>query len=113
MTIVPENGIALINTSSLPLTEDVDAALGGDIPMASDFGYRGLAFPRWIGVHPDTPEEVKARIADLFEAAATDPEIQAAFEAAGEPIIFLDRAAAEADYADMVETMRNAITLLE
>jgi tripartite-type tricarboxylate transporter receptor subunit TctC len=113
MTIVPENGIALINTSSLPLTPDVDEALGGDVPMARDFGYRGLAFPRWVGMHPDTPEEIKARFAEMFESAATDPDIQAAFEAAGEPIIFLNREEAEADYADMVEAMRNAITLLE
>ena len=113
MTIVPENGIALINTSSLPLTPDVDEALGGDIPMARDFGYRGLAFPRWVGMHPDTPEEIKARFAAMFESAATDPDIQAAFEAAGEPIIFLNREEAEADYSDMVEAMRNAITLLE
>ena len=113
MTIVPENGIALMNTSSLPLTPDVDEALGGDIPMARDMGYRGLAFPRWVGMHPDTPEEVKARFAEMFESAATDPDIQAVFEAAGEPIIFLNREDAVADYADMVEAMRNAITLLE
>jgi tripartite-type tricarboxylate transporter receptor subunit TctC len=113
MTIVPENGIALINTSSIPLTEDVDAALGGDIPMARDFGYRGIAFPRWVGMHPDTPEEIMARFAEIFEAAATDPEIQAIFEEAGEPIIFLNREEAAADYADMVEAMRNAVTLLD
>ncbi len=112
LTIVPENGIALMNTSSIALPDDVNEALGNP-PMATDLGFSGLAFPRWVGMHPDTPEDVMARFAEMFEAAATDPEVQAAFEAAGEPIIFLDRAAAAADYEAMVRTMRNAIGLLQ
>ena len=112
LTIVPENGIALINTSSIALPDDVNEALGNP-PMARDLGFTGLAFPRWVGMHPDTPEERMAAFAAMFEAAATDPEVQAAFEAAGEPIIFLDRAAAAADYEAMVRTMRNAIGLLQ
>lgn len=112
LTIVPENGIALMNTSSIALPDDVNEALGNP-PMVTDLGYSGLAFPRWVGMHPDTPEEIKARFAEMFEAAATDPEVQAVFEAAGEPIIFLDREAAAADYEAMVNTMRNAIGLLQ
>ena len=112
LTIVPANGIALINTSSIALPDDVNEALGNP-PMARDLGFTGLAFPRWVGMHPDTPEERMAAFAAMFEAAATDPEVQAAFEAAGEPIIFLDRAAAAADYEAMVNTMRNAIELLQ
>ncbi len=112
LTIVPENGIALINTSSIALPEDVDDALGNP-PMARDFGFTGLAFPRWVGMHPDTPEERMAAFAAMFEAAATDPEVTAAFAAGGEPIIFLNREEAAADYEAMVNTMRNAIGLLQ
>lgn len=112
MTIVPENGLALINTSSIALPEAVNAALGNP-PMASDLGFSGLAFPRWVGMHPDTPEPILARFAEMFEAAATDPAVQAEFEAAGEPIIFLDREAAAADYQSMIGTMRNALPLLQ
>jgi len=112
LTIVPENGIALINTSSIALPADISEALGNP-PMATDLGFTGLAFPRWVGMHPDTPEELMAAFAGMFAAAATDPEIEAAFAAAGEPIIFLDREAAAADYEAMVNTMRNAIGLLQ
>lgn len=112
MTIVPENGFALLNTSSIALPTDVNQALGNP-PMASDLNYSGLAFPRWVGMHPSTPEAVKARFAEMFETAATDPEVQAAFLAAGEPIIFLNREQAAADYEAMVNTMRNAIPLLQ
>ena len=112
LTIVPENGIALINTSSIALPADIDEALGNP-PMARDLGFTGLAFPRWVGMHPDTPEDVMAAFAEMFAAAATDPEIEAAFAAAGEPIIFLGREEAATDYEAMVNTMRNAIGLLQ
>ncbi len=112
LTIVPENGIALMNTSSIALPDDVNEALGNP-PMATDLGFSGLAFPRWVGMHPDTPEEIMATFAEMFEAAATDPDVQAVFEDAGEPIIFLNREDAAADYEAMVETMRNALGLLQ
>ncbi len=112
LTIVPENGIALMNTSSLALPDDVNEALGNP-PMATDLGFSGLAFPRWVGMHPDTPEDIKATFAEMFEAAATDPEVQAVFADAGEPIIFLNREEAAADYEAMVETMRNTLGLLQ
>ena len=112
LTIVPENGIALVNTSSIALPDDVNEALGNP-PMARDFGFTGLAFPRWVGMHPDTPEEIMATFAEMFETAATDPEVQEAFAAGGEPIIFLNREDAAADYEAMVNTMRNAIGLLQ
>ena len=112
LTIVPENGIALINTSSIALPEAVAEELGNP-PMATELGFTGLAFPRWVGMHPDTPEDRMAAFAEMFAAAATDPDVVAAFEAAGEPIIFLGREEAVADYEAMVETMRNAIPLLQ
>lgn len=112
LTIVPENGIALMNTSSLALPDEVNEALGNP-PMATDLGFSGLAFPRWVGMHPDTPEEMMATFAEMFEAAATDPDVQAVFEEAGEPIIFLNREEAAADYEAMVETMRNTLGLLQ
>ena len=112
LTIVPENGIALMNTSSIPLPDSVNEALGNP-PMITELGYSGLAFPRWVGMHPDTPEDIKASFAEMFAAAANDPEVEAIFEAAGEPIIFLDRESAAADYEAMVATMRNAIGLLQ
>ena len=112
LTMVPENGIALINTSSIALPDDIDEALGNP-PMARDLGFTGLAFPRWVGMHPDTPEDRMAAFAEMFEAAATDPDVAEAFQAAGEPIIFLNREDAAADYESMVETMRNALPLLQ
>lgn len=112
-TIVPDRGIAIMNTSQLPLAPAADAAMGGSIPMAADFGFTGMAFPRWIGVHPQTPESVKARLDSMLGSLMQSEAVAQAFEGVGEEVIYLDRADASADYARLVEQMRNALRLLD
>lgn len=113
MKIAPEKGNVVFNGSSRPLLPDVVEALGGDVTNAGDLGFDGMAFPRWVGVHPDTPEEIQAQIADRLAEVAADPELQAAFRAAGSPIDFIDRAEASADYLKLIERMRVALPLLD
>ena len=112
-TIVPENGIALLNTSSLPLAPEMDEALGGNIPMSRDLGYTGMASPRWVGVHPDTPEDIQAEVAELVRQLANDPDVQEAWAAAGEPIQYMSMEEARADYEALIPALRSAVTLLE
>jgi len=112
-TIVPENGMALLNTSSIPLPPEMDAALGGNIPMSRDLGYNGMASPRWVGVHPDTPEDVQRDVAELVRKLAMDPGVQEAWAAAGEPIVYMGMDEAKADYAALIDALRNAVTLLD
>ncbi|EWH01780.1 Bug family tripartite tricarboxylate transporter substrate binding protein [Halomonas sp. BC04] len=42
--IVPEHAAVVMNTSDIPLPEDVDEQLGGDIAEAADFGYDACVF---------------------------------------------------------------------
>ncbi|MFV0491159.1 MAG: tripartite tricarboxylate transporter substrate binding protein [Pseudorhodobacter sp.] len=111
--IVPENGRVVVNSSGRSLLPDIEEALGGDILSAPDLDANGIAFPRWVGVHPDTPEEVQARIAELVKEVANDEAVREAFAAAGSPIDYSDRAEASADFPKMVEQMRSAAALLE
>lgn len=113
MTIVPEKGVALMNTSSIPLQPEVDEALGGNILMPRDLGYKGIAFPRWVGVHPDTPEDIQIKIAELIHEVAMDPTVQTAFAAAGSPIAYTSREDALKDFPELVELMRKAAGLLQ
>jgi len=112
-TIVPENGIALLNTSSLALAPEMDEALGGNVLMSRDLGYTGMASPRWVGVHPDTPEDIQAEVAELVRQLANDPDVQEAWVAAGEPIQYMSMEDARADYEALIPALRNAVTLLE
>ncbi|WP_116083604.1 tripartite tricarboxylate transporter substrate binding protein [Tropicimonas sp. IMCC34011] len=113
MTIVPENGRVIVNSSSRNLQPEIEEALGGDVLMAEDLGFDGIAFPRWVGVHPDTPEDVQARISELVEEVASDPTVKEAFAKAGSPIDYVSREEAAKDYSSLVERMRSASELLE
>lgn len=112
-TIVPENGIALLNTSSLELAPEIEAALGGDVLNSRDLGYTGMASPRWVGVHPDTPEDIQRQVAEMVRILAMDPDVQQAWADAGEPILYMGMDEARADYEALIPALRNAVTLLD
>ncbi|MCE9661883.1 tripartite tricarboxylate transporter substrate binding protein [Halomonas sp. M5N1S17] len=112
--IVPENGTVVMNTSDIALPEDVEEQLGGNVPIAADFGYDGMRFPRPIGFHPDTPDEIVAEFSRRLETLLTEDEsVPAMLDRMGEEVIFLGFPEANEDYARLVERMRNAIELLE
>lgn len=112
-TIVPENGIALLNTSSLELGADIEAALGGDVLNSADLGYTGIASPRWVGVHPDTPEDIQREVAELVRTLAMDPVVQQAWIDAGEPIQYMGMDEARTDFKALIPALREAVKLLD
>src|SRR6056297_324619 len=113
VTIVPENGMALLNTSSLALSPEIEESLGGDVLNSADLGYTGMASPRWVGVHPDTPADIQLEVAELVRTLAMDPAVQEAWDAAGEPIQYMGMDEARADYEALIPALRNAVTLLD
>ena len=58
-------------------------ALIPDVKLASDYGYKNVDFSKffWVGVHPDTPDEIVDVLADALAKAAQDPELLAYLEA--------------------------------
>ena len=47
-----------------------------DVKLASEYGYKNVDFSKffWVGVNPDTPDEVVDVLADAMAKAAQDPE---------------------------------------
>ena len=112
--IVPEHATVVMNTSDIPLPDDVDELLGGDIPEAADFGYDGMRFPRPIGFHPDTPDPIVAEFSRRLEPLLTEDEsVPAMLDRMGEEVIFMGFPEANEDYARLVDRMRSALELLE
>lgn len=112
--LAPENGTVVLNTSDIALPEDVEQQLGGNIPEAADFGYEGMRFPRPIGFHPDTPDEIVAEFSRRLESLLTEDEsVPAMLDRMGEEVIFTGFPEANEDFALMVERMRNAVELLD
>ena len=50
-----------------------------DAKLASEFGYKNVDFSKffWVGVNPDTPDEIVDILADALAKAAQDPEFLA------------------------------------
>ena len=104
--LIPEEAVAVVNTSGLALTPK---AYEG-VPSAKDLGYEGLSFPRWIGVHPDTPDEIADFISEKMGSLLEDPVVVGLMvKKLGEEIIFIPRAEAVAEYKKMVAAMEGLL----
>ncbi len=108
-TIVPEEAVAVVNTSNIPIKKKGFET----IPTAKDLGYRGMAFPRWIGVHPNTPDELVQTISDKVGKMLEDKSVSNLIKKIGEEIIFVPYPEVQQEYKDMVEGMKRAIKLLQ
>lgn len=106
-TIVPEEAVAVVNTSEIPV-KGLE-----EVPNAKDLGYEGMAFPRWVGVHPDTPDERAEFISEKIGEILQDKSVVKLIKKMKEEIIYLPRAEAQEAYRKMVEGMERAVKLLE
>ena len=102
-------GVATFGNTNLP--EDVRARVG-DIPWVGDYGAQGMSVPRFVGVHPDTPEEVVAALSDLLGTMLTDELLVADVLSTGESLTYYPTERAGAEYADFVDATRRFLPLL-
>jgi len=107
--IVPEEAVAVVNSSEIPIKEKGFE----NLPSAKDLGYDGMAFPRWIGVHPDTPDALVETISGKMDALLKHKSVKKLISKMGEEIIFVPHADAQKAYKKMVEGMKRTIKILE
>ncbi len=110
-SIIPGSAIAVVNTSDVTLSKKVKAFEG--VPNAEDLGYKGLFFPRWIGVHPDTPDDIVDIMAERIGKVVKDKNVVKLAKKVGEELTFFPRAKAETAYKEMIEAMKKAVKLLK
>ena len=101
-TLVPKDAVVVANTGSLPEIKDA--------PTAKDLGYDGMIFPRWVGVHPKTPDAVVADISKRLGALLNDKSVKRLISRIGETIAFLPHDKAAADYAKMVDGLEDLLS---
>lgn len=109
--LIPQNAMAVVNTSDIPISEKIKEFKG--VPSARDLGYEGMSFARWVGVHPDTPDEIAEFISEKMGSLLKDKVVTGLMKKVGEEIIYLPRAKAQADYKKAVQALKKAITLLK
>ncbi len=105
--MIPERAVAVL--TSAKVTHEAFKS----VPTAKDLGFEGLTLPRWIGVHPDTPDEIADFISEKLGSLLKDPMVVKRVMDRGEEIIFLSRAEAQKAYDKMIEAMRKASRALK
>jgi tripartite-type tricarboxylate transporter receptor subunit TctC len=108
-TIVPDEAVAVVNTSEIPIKKKGFE----DLPNAKDLGYDGMAFPRWVGVHPDTSDPTVWTISEKMDNLLKHKSVTRLIKKMGEEIIFVPHAEAQQAYKKMVEGMKRTIKILE
>ncbi len=81
----------------------------GDVPWIGALGAVGVGVPRWVGVHPDTPDEVVERISDGVGKVLADKSVVKLMTKLGEEIHYLPRDAAAAAYDELLGRMKGLL----
>ncbi len=104
----------LLNASDQQLGDSVKDSLGGPLPpVASELGFSASANPRWVGMHPDTPDETVAKFSEMLGALLADEQVIAQISATGEEPGFAPADIAQERYGNLVTLIDNSITLLD
>ncbi len=102
--LVPEKAVVVLNTGDTPMGKKSLAALGKP-PSAKDVGLKGLSFPRWVGVHPDTPDDIARDISKRLEKTLKDKAVKRLFGKINEEIDWVGMDEAQARYRRLLETL--------
>lgn len=112
LSFVPNQATALLNATQRPLPEDVNAQLGNP-PHAVEFGYDAMNFPRWIGVHPETPDDVVAELSSRIGAMLSHESLIQMMRRLGEEIIFVPHDQAQIQYNALLNGVESVIDTIK
>lgn len=100
--MIPERAVAVL--TSARVTHEAFK----NIRTAKDLGFEGLTLARWVGVHPDTRDEIANFISEKLGSLLKDPMVVKRVMDSGEEINFVPRAEAKTAYEKMLVAMRKA-----
>lgn len=109
--LIPDRAVGVVNTSEVPMPKKLKEFKG--LPSAKDLGYEGMAMPRYISIHPETPDEIVDFISGKIGELLKEKAIKSLLKKMGEEIWFVPRAEAQKDYNRMVEKIKKAVKLLK
>ena len=107
--LIPKEAVAVVNSSDIPITKKGFE----NLPSAESLGYDGMSFPRWLGVHPDTPEDIVKTISERVGKLLKDDSVKGLIKKIGEEIIYVPYPEVTKKYRNMVEGMKRAVKLLQ
>ncbi len=107
LSLYPDQVSTLLNATKMPLPEDIDEQLGHP-PHAVNLGYAAINFPRWIGVHPETPDDIVAELSQKIGDMLAQRSLKTLMGRLGEEIIFTPQNEAQAQYTELLKGVRTA-----
>lgn len=106
--LYPDQVVTLLNATKMPLPQDIGEQLGHP-PNAVDLGYPAINFPRWIGVHPDTPDDIVVELSQKIGDMLAQRSLETLMGRLGEEIIFTPHSQAKVQYAELLDGVRAAV----
>lgn len=91
----------IANLADVDISEKQRETLG-DVFWVGSAGLEGLGTPRFLGVHPDTPDDLVDEVDQRFAALLADADINGQIEAQAEEIVHYPAAKASTHYVDFV-----------
>ena len=112
LSLYPDQATTLLNATKMPLPKDIGQQLGNP-PHAVELGYQAINFPRWIGVHPDTPDDLVTELSENIGAMLAQKSLRTLMGRLGEEIIFVPKEAAQQQYSELLEGVGAAIDVIK
>jgi tripartite-type tricarboxylate transporter receptor subunit TctC len=110
---VGDKGVPLLNIGPRKDGKAFLKGYGKEVPWAGDIGLTGLVQPRWLAVHPDTPEDVVTKLSAAFKATLADKGVGRLISKIGEEVHYTDTAEARKTYLGLIDTIKENESLLK
>jgi putative tricarboxylic transport membrane protein len=102
--------VAVVNASSLDYPKKAKKALG-DVPNAKKLGLKPFDPPRFIAMHPDTPDDQVAVMSEKFGKLLKSKPVTRLIGKLGEDIIYRPYKDAEAAYREVLADSKKYLPL--
>ena len=100
----------VVNASSLEYNKKAKAAMG-DVPNATSLGLTPFDPPRFVAMHPDTPDEQVIAMGKKMGELLNTKSVKKLIGKLGEDIIYKDSAASEAAYKEVLAEAKKYLPL--
>ncbi len=111
--LIPKRAVPVINGSGLKIGKKFRKKKFKNVVEATEIGFTGLKFPRWVGVHPKTSEDKVEFIEKKVLALLKTKAVKRLIKKVGEEIMWLPRKTAQHAYNNIIPKLRKASKFLK
>ncbi len=107
-----DKSVSLVNATDLDYPENATGVLG-NVPNAKKLGLKPFNPPRFIAVHPDTPDEQVAILSEKFGEMLKSKPVDRLIGKLGEVIIFVPHDEAKDAYQDVLAEAKKYLPMFQ